>query len=236
MRKFLLIITTILVGLLNAEGFGSFQMPKQQKFLTPQEAFKVNAKKVNNGVQVDINLADKIHIYQNELKFKITKPIQKNLSVNLPKAKVVDGQKVYEGNITVTIPQSKIGVNGNYTLQIKLVGCSDAGICYSPQTYTFNLKSTKKDKNISDSKKQSSESFFSKISNLAKNGNSKDIANALKSEGLLFILLLFFIVGLLLALTPCILPMVQSVSGKYDAPSPTSYMFFCNLSLDIVAP
>jgi thiol:disulfide interchange protein DsbD len=55
--------------------------------------------------------------------------------------------------------------------------------------------------------------FFSKISSLAKGGNSAKIAKALANEGILFVLLLFFVAGLLLALTPCILPMIPILSS-----------------------
>ena len=190
-------------------GFGTFKMPKQQKFLTPQEAFKVDAKSTKDGVEVNINLADKIHIYKNALKVEIIKPIKKSINLNLPKGKIVTGQEAYEGKLNIKIPKKDIGVDGDYTLQVKVVGCSDTGICYSPQYYKFNLKNSS-----SVSINSSSEAgFFNKIEKLAKNGNSKQIADALKSEGLLFILLLFFIVGLLLALTPCILPMVPILSS-----------------------
>ena len=210
--KNILTLLFFLFSFLSAEGFGSFAMPKQQKFLSPQEAFKVNAKESKDGVDININLADKIHIYKNSLKADIIKPIKKSIKLNLPKGKIVTGQEAYEGNLTIKIPSKDIGINGNYTLQVKVVGCSDAGICYSPQYYKFNLKNNSSTKTETN-KTNSNQSFFAKIEKLAKDGNSKQIAQALKSEGLLFILILFFIVGLLLALTPCILPMVPILSS-----------------------
>ena len=214
MKKLLIILTIFITTFINADGFANFKMP-EQKFLKPSEAFKVNATTTKDGVKIDINLADKIHIYKNKLTATITKPIKKELKLDLPKGKIVTGEEAYEGNLTINIPKSKLGVNGDFELEVSLQGCSDAGICYAPQTYKFNLKapqgattnSTKVDNNTNK------ESFFAKISRLAKEGNSKQIATALQSEGLLFILLLFFIVGLLLALTPCILPMIPILSS-----------------------
>ncbi len=84
-----------------------------------------------------------------------------------------------------------------------------------PQKYKFNLETkgenskNSETKTAEDSKQtKENESFFGKLKRLVENGNSKEIVEALKSEGIIFILLLFFIVGLLLALTPCILPMI----------------------------
>ncbi len=219
MKKILILLLLSFTMLINAEGFGSFATPKQEKFLKPEEAFKVNAKVVKDGVDVNINLANKIHIYKNKLKVKITKPTEKELKLDLPKGKIITGEEAYEGNLTLHIPNREIAQNGNYTLNVQVVGCSDAGICYAPQEFDFNLtapktatiqKATTAAKNTAT---ETNEGFFSKISKLAKDGNSKQIANALKNEGLLFVLLLFFIVGLLLALTPCILPMVPILSS-----------------------
>ncbi len=205
MKKYLFIVSMLLISFLSAEGFKGFSgMPKQQKFLKPTEAFKVNATKGKNGVQVDIILAEKIHIYKNKLNFSIVEPTNKKIKVSLPKGKIISGEEAYEGNLSINIPNKEIAQSGEYKLQIELLGCSDSGICYAPQSYSFKLKADKT---------QSSKGFFSKLSTLAKNGNSKDIANALKSESLIFILALFFVVGLLLALTPCILPMVPILSS-----------------------
>ncbi len=217
MKKFVILLSLLFSILLNAEGFGSFATPKQEKFLKPEEAFKVSAKAVKDGVDVNINLANKIHIYKNKLKIKITKPIKKELKVNLPKGKIITGEEAYEGNLTLHIPNREIAQNGKYTLNVQVVGCSDVGICYAPQRFDFNLTAPVSKQETTNTQKsktdKTTEGFFSKISKLAQDGNSKQIANALKNEGLLFVLLLFFIVGLLLALTPCILPMVPILSS-----------------------
>jgi len=217
MKKYILIITLFIFTLLNAAGFGEFKMPQQEKFLKPSEAFHVNVKKSSDGVNLNINLADKIHIYKKQVTAKITKPEKRDIKLNLPKGKMLEGDEIYEGNTTIHIPQKDLVKNGNYTMQVEIVGCSDKGICYAPQVYNFDLNASSSSASTNTQKVSSTDSkdtsFFSKIKNLAQNGNSKQIANALKSEGLLFILLLFFIVGLLLALTPCILPMVPILSS-----------------------
>ncbi len=219
MKKLLIILFIHFFVILHADGFANFNLPQQQKFLKPSEAFKVKATTTKDGVKVDIILGDKIHIYKNKLDFAITKPIKKEIKINLPKGKIITGEEAYEGNLTFIIPNSKIAQNSEYELTISLQGCSDEGICYAPQTYKFKLKAPtsniqvnnqSSNKNITNS---NNETFFSKISHLAKEGNSKEIAKALQNEGLLFVLLLFFIVGLLLALTPCILPMIPILSS-----------------------
>ncbi len=207
MKKIALILTLLIANILFAEGFKGFNNLPKQTFLKPSEAFKVDAKSTSSGVQININLADKIHIYKNKLTAKIVEPIKKDIKLNLPKGKIITGEEAYEGNLTLNIPSKEL-TNGAFVLKVGLSGCSDAGICYAPQSYTFNLNNKANSQST-----QTKESFFDKIKALAKNGNSKDIATALENEGLIFVLLLFFIVGLLLALTPCILPMIPILSS-----------------------
>jgi len=71
-----------------------------------------------------------------------------------------------------------------------------------------------------------SEGLFAKIARLTQEGNVAKIAEVLTKESSFFILLLFFIFGLLLALTPCIFPMIPILSsiivsqaGKDKTPS-----------------
>ena len=214
MRKIILLLTFV-TFFLNAAGFGSFKAPKQD-FLSPKEAFKVEANTTKDAIKVDIKLGDKIHIYKDALKFSITKPTKEPININLPPAKKIGNDEVYEGNLTILVPFNAIKQKGDVSFRVNLRGCSDAGLCYAPQTYDFNLtipKSATIASAVSSETKANEEGFFSKISTLAKSGNSKQIVEALKNEGIGFILLLFFIVGLLLALTPCILPMVPILSS-----------------------
>ncbi len=222
-------------GTLHA-GFGGIQ----RKFLSPEEAFKVQAKMTGDRIETTIKLGEKIHIYAKDLHFKVVKPEKFELQVKKPKPTLYEGDKVYYGTLKIPIPLSQIRqkVKGPFTLEVDLAGCSDAGICYQPQKYTFDfsaaaLKSSeerevkseeskekasvpvgKVEKNpTSSSANADKKGFFEKISQLSGEGNSGKIAKALADEGVLFILLLFFVAGLLLALTPCILPMIPILSS-----------------------
>ncbi len=199
-KKFI-ILFLLFIEMMIASGFGSFA--QKSNFLSPQEAFKAKASTTKNGVKIDIILGKKIHIYKDKLKLIQTAPLTKELHPTLPPAKIVDNQKVYEGNITFTIPYKEFANAKNVKLKLTLNGCSDNGICYAPQHFTFNLT-------LPQSKAKSS---LSEITHLAKEGNSKAIVHALQNKGVFFILALFFIVGLLLSLTPCILPMVPILSS-----------------------
>jgi len=189
--------------LLSTFLFAGFQSAlKKQKFLSPDEAFKVTAVQKSDTIEIKLLIADTIHVYEDSLKFRITAPKNLELEVVKPAGHDFDGDKVYEKEVSVSIPLSMITdkVKGNYTLAVSFEGCSDKGICYQPITRTFMFKGA-------------DAGLFDKISSLTKEGNTAKIADVLGSESSLFIILLFFIFGLLLALTPCVFPMIPILSS-----------------------
>ncbi len=176
---------------------------KKQKFLSPDEAFKVSAVLKDGVIETKIIIGDKIHVYDDHtLHYRITSPELIELAVKKPASHDFDGDMVYEKELLVSIPVKDISdkVKGDYTLEIELLGCSDAGICYQPIIKSFNFKGE-------------ALGTFDKISKLVKEGNASKIVDVLVNESSLFVLFLFFIFGLLLSLTPCIFPMIPILSS-----------------------
>ena len=174
-----------------------------QNFLPADQAFKISSKVVNSDVVVSIKLADKIHIYDDELKFAITKPVQKDLTKDAIKPaphKDSMGSMVYNKSFETKIPLSKINQK-NFTLKVSLMGCSDKGLCYPPVTKTFDLKADVVN--------------TAKVSKTNKKPLSEEgkIVDTLKHGSLMSILGMFFGFGLLLSLTPCIFPMIPILSS-----------------------
>ena len=194
----------LLLGLLfSTLVFGSFSSAlSKQKFLSPEEAFQVNAVLEDGIIKTQIKLADKIHVYEDSVHYKVVAPEELELNVSKPKAHEFDGDKVYEKELKVDINTKDIEskIAGDYTLEVEFQGCSDAGICYQPIKKRFEFKGTKL-------------GVFDKISKMLKEGNTAKIADILVNESSIFILFLFFIFGLLLALTPCIFPMIPILSS-----------------------
>ena len=190
--------------LLNTFVFGGFNAAlNKQKFLQPEEAFQITAVLNGDVIETRVVLADKIHVYDDEtLHYRITSPSKVELNVKRPPSHDFDGDNVFEKEIIVNIPVEDISskVSGDYTLEIELLGCSDAGICYQPIVKSFNFKGVEA-------------GVFDKISSLTKEGNTAKIASVLSSESSFFVIFLFFIFGLLLALTPCVFPMIPILSS-----------------------
>jgi len=206
MKKFL-----ILILLMSSVIFAFNAPPIQNKFLKPSEAFKINATQQNGNIEVEIILGNDIHIYQEELKFYISKPSKIELKPILPKAIDYDGDKIYEHRVKIDIKDIESKIDSDYSLSIELLGCSATGICYQPIKKIFEFKHSnpiKKENIVKDEI-----STIDKISNLTSSGSTKDIASVLVDESFIFVLFLFFIFGLLLSLTPCIFPMIPILSS-----------------------
>ena len=109
-----------------------------------------------------------------------------------------------------TVPQQsfKLTANGQ--------GCAEAGLCYPPQDFVLQLTPQPGAAGYSIAA-QATGSLFERIkqgqlSELLFGADDVGLAQVLSSTGLLEIALLFFALGLLLALTPCVLPMVPILS------------------------
>jgi thiol:disulfide interchange protein DsbD len=194
----------LVVFMLFSYLYGGFGLKiTQPKFLKPSEAFKVYASKDKDMIHTTISLAKDIHIYDSSLHYQIISPQQLNLEVLKPTPILHDKDKVYEGNITIDIPISDITskIKGDYTLAISFQGCSSSGMCYQPITKEFSFHNEIK------------ATTLDRFSSLLESGNTTKIADALANESTLFILLVFFVAGLLMALTPCILPMIPILSS-----------------------
>jgi len=222
-NTFILII--LMSGLLFAFNNNN-DLPFQNKFLKPSEAFQVNATLQSDKIHTQITLGKNIHLYQNSLKYTIVAPKNIELKPTLPPAIDDEGDMIYEHEVVVELDRKAIEtqVDGDYTLQIDLMGCSATGICYQPITKTFDFKhsspaTTTEVKEIEPqptpaSNKESVEaSTFEKVSSLTSETSTKNIAQTLANESFWFILFLFFIFGLLLSLTPCIFPMIPILSS-----------------------
>jgi len=200
MIKKLLILTL----LLNTLGFGGFTSAlKKQKFLTPEEAFQITAMQNGDMIETKVTLGEKIHVYDDKtMHYRITSPEKVELDVKRPASHEVDGDMVFDKEILINIPMKDITskVSGDFTLEIEVLGCNERGICYQPIVKSFDFKGKEA-------------GVFDKISSLTQEGNTAKIADVLGSESSFFIILLFFIFGLLLALTPCVFPMIPILSS-----------------------
>ncbi len=172
-------------------------------FLVPDEAFKPYAK-INNNAQIEagVTLGKDIYIYAEKLNVELKGTSLKIKEITKPVSIEHDGERVYTISpqliITLENPEGLRGIQ-NFTLLLSYQGCSEMGLCYNPYTKEFPLSL-----DISKLEGQTSTLELSE---------TDTIANTIKSGSIGIVLLTFLGFGLLLAMTPCVFPMIPIISG-----------------------
>ncbi len=179
-----------------------FTEDAEEEFLSPDVAFKLdlNAKDASN-VTADFNIVPGYYLYKQRIKFVIKDAKTGTIeAIELPAGEIKDDsnfgkQEVYHHDFAANL---KLVSAKNPIIQATYQGCSEKGLCYAPQIKTFNISL------IGTS--------TGAASSLVDNDDDKTTV-ALKSGNLWLVIAGFFVAGLLLSFTPCVLPMIPILSS-----------------------
>jgi thiol:disulfide interchange protein DsbD len=196
----------------SASGFSLKRLLGQKpagdgEFLPPDQAFVLSADSSSvDRVTVRFAIADDYYLYRD--KFKVSAPTEIAQLGNpaLPEGKLKHDeyfgeQVVYYGELVAVVPVSARAGTTELPLEVSYQGCADAGLCYPPITrsITVQLGSATASAGPPAAPPMVSE--------------QDRLAERIRSGNLLAVLATFFGAGLLLAFTPCVLPMVPILSG-----------------------
>ena len=218
-----LLTTLLLAGFTaNAEEFdfetgGVFQ--QEDDFLSVDEAFVLSSGVEDGSLKLRWDMPDGYYLYRHQFQFQ-SKEAQ---GFALQEALIPEGkQKVdeYFGEVEVyyhsaeaTVPfVSEGAVSGQ--VGVTYQGCADAGLCYPPEVKWFSFNGA----SLVPASLAVTEPAVSVESATAAESagpitEEAALAGVLADESLLFALALFFIAGVGLAFTPCVLPMVPILSS-----------------------
>ncbi len=175
---------------------------KEEEFLSPDVAFKldITAKDASN-LTASFKVVPGYYLYKQRVKFEIKDAATGTIAaIELPQAEIkVDKnfgkQEVYHHDFVANI---KLSAANNPIVKATYQGCSEKGLCYAPQNKIFNINLVSANN--------------SEASSLVGNNDDKT-TTALKSGNLWLVIAGFFVAGLLLSLTPCVLPMIPILSS-----------------------
>ena len=212
--------------LLSALTFGATQA-QQQDFLDPEKAFVVQAKMIDSGtLRLQFKIANGYYMYKEQFAFKLDTATVKLGQAVLPVGVVKHDptfdkkMELYFKEADITLPISawpKEKEASPFVLTVTGQGCAVAGICYPPMDFVIKMLATSEPLGYQVESPQSSLGLLNRIqqgqwSELLFGENDLGLAEVLSSTGAIEIVLLFFVLGLLLALTPCVLPMLPILS------------------------
>ena len=181
-------------------------------FLPVDQVFKVDAHATApDRIEVTYRILKGHYLYRNKLKFSTTATDQAAVGqAGLPGGETKSDeffgtQQVYHHDFVAQVPVSRASRDA-FTLPLKLSwqGCADAGLCYPPQTRVIEVALPAADGSVSAGPLTDAGAPLSEQDRLA---------GMIRSGNLALMLGAFFLSGLLLAFTPCVLPMVPIVSG-----------------------
>ncbi len=194
-------------------------------FLPPEQAFKVIAQSnVSGSVQLTVKPEAGYYIYKESIKFKLLGGASNDaLGVaQLPPGKIKFdenfGKKLetYPKEFSITLPVSVDLVKRGLILQMELQGCADKGICYPPMQLNFTLSAPQVVvsgvlvEELMNAPAQRPEG----IAELwAARDDAGQLTQLLANISPWVLLGAFFILGLAMALTPCVLPMLPIMSS-----------------------
>ena len=191
MSRLIVFFFLLLTGLSQAYASDN---PFEQKadFLPANKAFVFTSEPLPSGeTRLHWQITDQYYLYKKRFKFDGLDAAQTPV---LPQGQEHSDEffgatQVYRNSLELLIPA---GASGQ--VKVSWQGCADAGLCYPPQSQTVDLGGTQP---------------------AAEQGQAQDqsLASSLQQRSLGWSLLLFFGLGLLLAFTPCSLPMLPILAG-----------------------
>ena len=168
--------------------------PFEQKadFLPAEQAFVFSTEPLPSGeTRLQWKITDKYYLYKKRLKFEgldaaHTPPLPEGLAHS---DEFFGATEVYRDRLELLIP-----ANASGQIKVSWQGCADAGLCYSPQSQKVDLGGAQS-------------------ATAPEQAQDQSLAATLQQGSLVWSLLLFFGLGLLLAFTPCSLPMLPILAG-----------------------
>jgi thiol:disulfide interchange protein DsbD len=192
-----------------------FTAHADEEFLAPEVAFKFSARMVDEQtVAVTYAIAEGYYMYRERFAFKANNATLGEPQIPAGKIKFDEtfqkDVETYRNSVTIRIP---VQGNGRFTLTATSQGCSDKGLCYSPMDSNATLAVKGNASANGPQLVEASSLSESSSANVILDSDMGRIERSLQSGKLLAILPLFLLLGLGLAFTPCVLPMVPILSS-----------------------
>lgn len=211
---YILIGLSLFVQLAQAESILGGLVDQEDDFLPPDQAFQliVNMKDANT-LESRFKIAPGHYLYKGRI--QLTAEDAQLSPLVLPTGEMKNDpnfgtQEVYHHDFAATATVTLIDPSQEQvTIQAKYQGCSEKGLCYAPIRKTFMLPVTLTSSNQSDHVVATT-TDPTPLSSLSATSDSTAL---LASNNLLWIVAGFFGAGLLLSLTPCVLPMIPILSS-----------------------
>lgn len=224
--------------LLLAQSAFAIDIPSLTKVLEPEKAFVLSIANTPDKVTLDWQINDCCYLYQNHINVSLHQleqtPLDLTKTLSLPKPEVINDPDLgeisrYRQALILPImlkKQLEENATAHWHLQVDYQGCAESGFCYPPQTAWFTIDVVDhKIKNVIELKTPPDLSLepssHTKNTKTTESTSTHENIHSQKSSHFLIpdlgelagmkyltALLSFYVLGILLTFTPCVLPMV----------------------------
>jgi len=191
-------------------------------FLPPDQAFRFDAlAEGSDRVRLNWEIAEGYYLYRARIKVRTPSTSAQLGTPQFPAGQVKTDeyfgkQEVYHHELRVSVPVARSSAGQlDLPLEVTYQGCADAGLCYPPQTKTLVVRlagSAATDRGTQGGASGSEGVGAGAAAPRATFLSQEWFSSALRGN-LLIALACFYLGGLVLSCTPCVLPMVPILSG-----------------------
>ena len=187
------------------------------KFLPVDQAFQLDVQRSDTGVSMQWQIAENYYLYQDKLAFSLNgKPVE-NAPQFLSSAEQYEDPyfglvTIFKHDLNLTLPLKD--PQPQDLLEVTYQGCAK-GFCYPPETKQFQLGDLSSNVSANHEMQNSVETHQTSQS-AVENANvfssqQNQLAESLSQSK--YAMLWFFVLGIGLAFTPCVLPMLPLLSA-----------------------
>ena len=217
----------LLLVLLAATATGRMVYP--QDLLEPDKAFRFSVRALDaSALEVRYRIAEGYYLYRDKFSFSAEPAEVKLGRAEFPKGQVHEDkffgkQEIYRRDVRIRVPIETAAAASRLRLKATSQGCADIGVCYVPQEQFADVRLA------AFSQVPGSSWLFSTPSPSARAdydvparrpvaapaavSDESWFVDVLESGRLLAVLAFFFLAGIALTFTPCVLPMIPILSG-----------------------
>src|SRR5947207_1665065 len=196
--------------------------PSGDEFLQPDQAFRFDA--LADGAdraRLNWEIADGYYLYRTRIKVSTPSRQAQLGAPQMPGGEFKTDeyfgkQEIYHHELGATVPVARAG-GGAFELPLEVTyqGCAEAGLCYPPITKRVSVTLPAGGASTGTASQGSpGSSADGRLGGSSPGPAEQDwFASLIRSGSLLSMLGWFYLAGLVLAFTPCVLPMVPILSG-----------------------
>ncbi|MEL0632324.1 protein-disulfide reductase DsbD [Pseudoalteromonas carrageenovora] len=232
MRFFFLLLVTLLTLPVKAENnnlLGDLLGPPQQTFLPVEQAFVFDFDQQGSTLFVGWDIAPDYYLYKKKIEI-----IAKGANIQVGDSgsgEIIEDEFFGKTEVffnAVSVVSKLSDITEGAIVKVRYQGCAKAGLCYPPEVISIPLSviNAEEPNNVNQANSyhdvataQSTFSALNEKPTKSKQVNSSEpekelsFTDQLASQSLITNLLIFFVVGVGLAFTPCVFPMFPILSS-----------------------